>query len=71
MLGLNCLFYVCLCACFVSVFLDYFMCLFVINAWFELFVLCLFVCLFLFVWSYFLFVCLIYLFVVCFRLLFV
>ena len=30
-----------------------------INAWFELFVLCLFVCLFLFVWSYVLFVCLI------------
>ena len=42
------------------------MCLFVINAWFELFVFCLFVCLFLFVWSYVLFVCLIYLFVVCF-----
>ena len=50
------------------------MCLFVINAWFELFVLCLFacfclfgpVCLFLFVLSYVLFVCLIYLFVVCF-----
>ena len=36
------------------------MCLFVINDWFELFVLCLFVCLFLFVWSYVLFVCLIY-----------
>ena len=27
------------------------MCLFVINAWLDLFVLCLFVCLFLFVWS--------------------
>ena len=35
------------------------MCLFVINAWLDLFVLCLFV---LFVWSYVLFVCLIRLF---------
>ena len=29
---------------FFSVFLDYFMCLFVINAWLDLFVLCLFAC---------------------------
>ena len=36
--------------------------IFVINAWLDLFVLCLFVCLFLFVWSYVLFVCLIHLF---------
>ena len=41
---------------FVSVFLDYIMCLFVINAWLDLFVLCLFVCFCLFGYMFCLFV---------------
>ena len=45
---LFCLFVCCLCevtvSFFVIVFLDYFMCLFVINAWLDLFILRLFAC---------------------------
>ena len=57
-----CLFVVCfkLLLVFLIVFLDYFMCLFVINAWLDLFILCLFACFCLF--DHVLFVCLIHLF---------